>query len=81
MSEFWGDAPSIENYWRSIILFGKNVASYKFALAQSLRLSFLERWLFKLAGRKNFGGATAKHQAWGDTLLASVAGCDRRENL
>lgn len=36
MSYFWGDAPSIEDYWRGIILFGKNVASYKFALAQSL---------------------------------------------
>lgn len=28
--------PSIESYWRSIILFGRNVASYKFALAASL---------------------------------------------
>lgn len=28
--------PSLESYWRSIILFGRNVASYKFALAQSL---------------------------------------------
>ncbi|MES2899506.1 MAG: HNH endonuclease [Pseudomonadota bacterium] len=28
--------PSMENYWRSIILFGRNVASYKFALAQAL---------------------------------------------
>lgn len=28
--------PTMENYWRSIILFGRNVASYKFALAQSL---------------------------------------------
>ena len=27
---------SRESYWRSIILFGKNTASYKFALAQSL---------------------------------------------
>lgn len=27
---------SLETYWRSIILFGKNVASYKFALAKSL---------------------------------------------
>jgi hypothetical protein len=25
-----------ENYWRSVILFGQNVASYKFALAKSL---------------------------------------------
>ena len=36
MSDFLGDAPSIEDYWRGIILCGKNVASYKFALAQSL---------------------------------------------
>jgi len=26
----------MENYWRSIILFGRNVASYKFALAKAL---------------------------------------------
>ena len=28
--------PTIDNYWRSIILFGRNVASYKFALGKSL---------------------------------------------
>jgi len=28
--------PSLDSYWRSIILFGRNVASYKFALAKSL---------------------------------------------
>ncbi len=28
--------PSLESYWRSIVLFGNNVASYKFALAKSL---------------------------------------------
>ena len=28
--------PDKETYWRSIILFGSNVASYKFALAKSL---------------------------------------------
>ena len=28
--------PTLEDYWRSIILFGRNVASYKFALAKSL---------------------------------------------
>ena len=28
--------PSLHNYWRAIILFGKNTASYKFALAKSL---------------------------------------------
>lgn len=34
--EFYQVDPSLENYWRSIILFGRNVASYKFALAKSL---------------------------------------------
>lgn len=34
--EFYQVDPSLENYWRAIILFGRNVASYKFALAKSL---------------------------------------------
>lgn len=33
---FQEESPSLESYWRSIILFGKNVASYKFALAKAL---------------------------------------------
>lgn len=36
MTEFTATTPTLENYWRSIILFGRNVASYKFALAESL---------------------------------------------
>ena len=36
MTDFLGNSPSLEDYWRGIILFGKNVASYKFALAKSL---------------------------------------------
>lgn len=36
MSRFEDINPSLENYWRAIILFGRNVASYKFALAKSL---------------------------------------------
>ncbi|MBL1321729.1 MAG: hypothetical protein COA63_011815 [Methylophaga sp.] len=36
MTKFYEIEPNIENYWRSIILFGRNVASYKFALAKSL---------------------------------------------
>ena len=36
MTVFNDVQPSIENYWRSIILFGRNVASYKFALGKSL---------------------------------------------
>ena len=33
---FYQIEPTLENYWRGIILFGKNVASYKFALAHAL---------------------------------------------
>ena len=30
--------PTLENYWRAIILFGRNTASYKFALAPCVRI-------------------------------------------
>jgi len=36
ISLFQETQPSLESYWRSVILFGRNVASYKFALAKSL---------------------------------------------
>lgn len=35
-SHFYQIEPTLENYWRAVILFGKNVASYKFALAKAL---------------------------------------------
>ncbi len=34
--------PSIENQWRAIILFGRNTASYKFALAKTLLTTYQE---------------------------------------
>jgi len=36
VSRFYEIEPTSENYWRAIILFGRNVASYKFALAKTL---------------------------------------------
>jgi hypothetical protein len=36
MAEFLERSRTPENYWRAVILFGQNVASYKFALAKSL---------------------------------------------
>lgn len=36
IEEFKEQYPSLESYWRSIVLFGRNVAFYKFALAESL---------------------------------------------
>lgn len=35
--EFYQVDPTLDNYWRAIILFGRNVASYKFALAKALQ--------------------------------------------
>lgn len=49
MSKFTDKSPDLEAYWRSIILFGRNVASYKFALAKSLlELGSREQELIRL---------------------------------
>lgn len=36
VARFAYEIPSLDSYWRSIVLFGQNVASYKFALAGAL---------------------------------------------
>src|SRR5262245_37163494 len=36
MTTFTEVHPSLDNYWRAVILFGRNVASYKFALGKTL---------------------------------------------
>lgn len=36
MNTFIQSSPTLDSFWRAIILFGKNTASYKFALAKSL---------------------------------------------
>ena len=36
MTEFLSIEPTLEDYWRSIILYGSNVACYKFALGKAL---------------------------------------------
>jgi hypothetical protein len=36
MTNFHQRTPTLDNYWRAIILFGRNVASYKFALGKTL---------------------------------------------
>jgi len=36
ITRFQEMVPTLDSYWRSIILIGRNVASYKFALAKSL---------------------------------------------
>jgi len=36
MSDFLASAPTIDANWRAVVLFGRNVASHKFALARTL---------------------------------------------
>ena len=36
MTDFIAKAPSLDSNWRAVVLFGRNVASYKFALAKTL---------------------------------------------
>lgn len=36
IAEFQEEFPSLESYWRSAILFGRNTSTYKFALARAL---------------------------------------------
>ena len=36
MTDFLGNEPILEDYWRGIILYGQNVACYKFALGKAL---------------------------------------------
>ena len=36
ISDFSAESESVAQHWRSVVLFGRNVASYKFALAKSL---------------------------------------------
>ena len=59
MQPFLTVAPTLEDYWRGIILFGRNSASYKFALAQSLlELNPQAGQLLKLT---DLAPAVAKH--------------------
>jgi hypothetical protein len=36
MTDFLAKSPSLDSNWRAVVLFGRNVASYKFALAKTL---------------------------------------------
>lgn len=49
MSRFLENKPKTESIWRSIILFGRNVATYKFALGKSLiEIANQEKTFFSL---------------------------------
>lgn len=59
MSVFTETKPDAETHWRSIILFGRNVASYKFALGKTLiEFGAREQELVRL---EELAGPFAKH--------------------
>jgi hypothetical protein len=36
LTDFLAQAPTLDANWRAVVLFGRNVASYKFAMAKTL---------------------------------------------
>jgi hypothetical protein len=36
MTDFLAKSPTLDSNWRAVVLFGRNVASYKLALAKTL---------------------------------------------
>jgi hypothetical protein len=49
MSQFINIDPTLDAYWRAIILFGRNSASYKFALGKGLlEIAYAEKTFITL---------------------------------
>jgi hypothetical protein len=70
MTEFTEVRPTLDNYWRAVILFGRNVASYKFALGQTLlEFSGKGQSAVPLA---ELAGPFARH------ICAHLRGCDKQ---
>lgn len=70
MNTFAEFHPTLENRWRSVILFGRNVASYKFALGQSLlELATAGKEVIQL---QDLARPFSKH------LCAHLAQCDKQ---
>ena len=53
MTNFYEVTPTLDNYWCSIVLFGRNVASYEFALAVSFGIFCMGKPAF--SGVENSG--------------------------
>jgi hypothetical protein len=72
---FYSKAPCLEDYWRGIILFGRNVATYKFALAKSLLdINPQSGQLVKLSDlAPYFAGHIAEHLKLADKQATSAS--------
>jgi hypothetical protein len=75
IEEFYSRTPSLEDYWRGIVLFGRNVASYKFALAKALlEINPQAGQLLKLSDlAPTFAGHIAEHLKQADKQATSAS--------
>ena len=75
IEDFCSRVPSLENYWRAIVLFGRNVASYKFALAKTLlQITPQAGQLLKLSDlAPAFAGHIAEHLKLADKQATSAS--------
>ena len=75
IEQFYSRAPSLEDYWRGIVLFGRNVASYKFALAKALlEINPQSGQLLKLSDlAPSFAGHIAQHLKQADKQTTSAS--------
>jgi hypothetical protein len=74
-SAYISQDPRLEDYWRGIILFGRNVASYKFALAKTLlKLNAPSGQLLKLSDLAPvFSGFVSDHLKHSDKQATSAS--------
>jgi len=70
VGQFEDHYPSVESYWRAVILFGRNVASYKFALGRSL--------LGLADGRDSFISMESLAVPFASTIAQHVATVDKQ---
>ena len=75
IEEFYSVEPTLEEYWRGIVLFGRNVATYKFALAKSLLdINPQSGQLIKLSDLAPvYGGYIAQHLKLADKQATSAS--------
>jgi len=71
MTLFTEVQPTLENYWRSIILFGRNVASYKFGLGKSL-LELSQQGKEIITLQKGFSGCEGEPGQSGENSRTKV---------
>ena len=81
MATFFENDPTLQSYWRSIILYGRNVASYKFALGKALiDLNKKQNDLIKLEDLADpFSNHLCQHLKHNEKQIEKVVWTDNKE--